>query len=343
MQSVSSLDITIDQVYAYSDSTTVLAWLSKPSKTWTTFVANRVSEIQAQFRRPRWFHVKSEENPADIGSRGLNPDELVKSKMWWNGPWWLGANFTIPDQSHLLNKTDKEMRNVDTTRSFVGHSMLYSTLGFDEQSGEKFQDLSLTSCFERTVRVSVHIFRFLVGFYARLKGNRVLPSVLARFTEVMPAIPVSKNVLPDVIGLSEDIISNSDEIESVTNNVGGLSQVMTGRRTTTTRSAARLRTVLGQVSPSVRLAVDRPKTSYPVSRRKRTVPPKVYKKIEVELVEPRSIFPSSQEMTFVRSLFIAREQREYFHKNLTICVPARPVVGQVHLCLCTLFSTRTVS
>ena len=30
LQSVSSLDITIDQVFAYSDSTTVLAWMSKP-------------------------------------------------------------------------------------------------------------------------------------------------------------------------------------------------------------------------------------------------------------------------------------------------------------------------
>uniref|UniRef100_A0A914YB01 Integrase catalytic domain-containing protein n=1 Tax=Panagrolaimus superbus TaxID=310955 RepID=A0A914YB01_9BILA len=31
-------------------------------------------------------HVRSEDNPADIGSRGCMIDELVKSKLWWHGP-----------------------------------------------------------------------------------------------------------------------------------------------------------------------------------------------------------------------------------------------------------------
>lgn len=37
----------------------------------------------------RWNHVSGAENPADCASRGLLPSELIKHKLWWNGPSWL--------------------------------------------------------------------------------------------------------------------------------------------------------------------------------------------------------------------------------------------------------------
>ena len=166
-------------------------------------MANRVSEIQSQIRRPRWFHVKSEDNPADIGSRGLNPEEILTSTMWWKGPSWLGRNFTVPDQSHLINQTTLEAANTDMTKSFVGLAMLfspcelagtYNTTSLVAPVGGKFQDLNLTSDFERTVRVTVHIFRFLVGFFKRLPSNRVTSNSVIRFDKARQVTSMSRRV-----------------------------------------------------------------------------------------------------------------------------------------------------
>ncbi len=39
-----------------------------------------------------WRHVDGLDNPADCASRGLLPSELLKHKLWWNGPKWLSCN-----------------------------------------------------------------------------------------------------------------------------------------------------------------------------------------------------------------------------------------------------------
>lgn len=47
---------------------------------------NRVNEIQDTTERSHWRHVRSEHNPADIISRGTDPDQLIKATIWWHGP-----------------------------------------------------------------------------------------------------------------------------------------------------------------------------------------------------------------------------------------------------------------
>jgi hypothetical protein len=82
----------IDDHYFWTDSTIVLSWLSGEPTQWKVFVANRVSEIQSQTDSDRWYHVKGEENPADIISRGLLPSQLRNSKLWFHGPRWLHSH-----------------------------------------------------------------------------------------------------------------------------------------------------------------------------------------------------------------------------------------------------------
>lgn len=71
---LSTLDINVNKVFLWCDSTIVLSWLSDEPSRWKLFVANRVSEIQTLTTKCRWSHVASEDNPADLISRGVEPE-----------------------------------------------------------------------------------------------------------------------------------------------------------------------------------------------------------------------------------------------------------------------------
>ncbi|XP_070530058.1 uncharacterized protein [Cardiocondyla obscurior] len=79
----------INRVYLWSDSTVTLAWIRGHSSRWSTYVANRVTEIQETLPDAQWKHVSGNENPADCASRGISPSELAGHPLWWTGPAWL--------------------------------------------------------------------------------------------------------------------------------------------------------------------------------------------------------------------------------------------------------------
>ncbi|XP_062704584.1 uncharacterized protein LOC134286901 [Aedes albopictus] len=80
------------QTFFWSDSTIVLHWLSATPSRWKTFVANRVSEVQHATVGGLWAHVPGCENPADIISRGMDPEQLKTTNSWWHGPDWLSKS-----------------------------------------------------------------------------------------------------------------------------------------------------------------------------------------------------------------------------------------------------------
>jgi len=86
------LQCKIDTIYLWTDSTIVLSWIQSCSRTWVTFVANRVAEIQQLTPIQYWHHVRSEENPADSLSRGVMPKALTTLHLWWSGPPWLSQD-----------------------------------------------------------------------------------------------------------------------------------------------------------------------------------------------------------------------------------------------------------
>ncbi|XP_048003104.1 uncharacterized protein LOC125239532 [Leguminivora glycinivorella] len=82
----------ICEICAWSDSSVALTWIKSCPSRWQTFVANRVSHIQDIIPPDCWRHVRTGDNPADCGSRGLLPDDLVHHNNWWQGPSWLGLD-----------------------------------------------------------------------------------------------------------------------------------------------------------------------------------------------------------------------------------------------------------
>ena len=52
-------------------------------------MAHRVTVIQEALPQTRWRHVPTDENPADIASRGATASTLLESELWWYVPPWL--------------------------------------------------------------------------------------------------------------------------------------------------------------------------------------------------------------------------------------------------------------
>ncbi|GFX30397.1 uncharacterized protein TNCV_3460481 [Trichonephila clavipes] len=65
---VAALQLETAEVYLWSDSMIVLAWLRKEPMDLQTFVQNRVAKIQELYPNQLWRHVPSDQNPADLVS-----------------------------------------------------------------------------------------------------------------------------------------------------------------------------------------------------------------------------------------------------------------------------------
>jgi len=101
-------DSNVHSFQLWTDSTVVLGWLNSHNKRLKTYVANRVSQILEITQTNQWRHVRTNENPADIASRGVKPSQLLNSTFWWNGPEWLTQDdkkwsiSALPDEEDTL-------------------------------------------------------------------------------------------------------------------------------------------------------------------------------------------------------------------------------------------------
>ncbi|XP_068200638.1 uncharacterized protein [Palaemon carinicauda] len=83
------LQITVDQTFYHTDSTTVLHYIFNDRKRFPIFVTNRVKVIKDFSENTQWRYVQSKENPADIASRGFTSQQMLNSNIWFDGPYFL--------------------------------------------------------------------------------------------------------------------------------------------------------------------------------------------------------------------------------------------------------------
>jgi len=101
------------RICAYIDSMTILYWIKGNVSRWKTFVANRVAEITNILPAEAWAHVKSEDNPADLLSRGAFPKTLQTCKLWWAGPHWIYEDASdLCDQSKLMEQDLEKLETI---------------------------------------------------------------------------------------------------------------------------------------------------------------------------------------------------------------------------------------
>ncbi|CAK9834523.1 hypothetical protein ANTRET_LOCUS11040 [Anthophora retusa] len=89
---VEALNLKFSKINFYSDSTIVLNWINTSPHILKTYEANRVSEIQTLTDKNHWYHISTQDNPADYISRGQTPSEFIQNTIWFNGPTWLSKD-----------------------------------------------------------------------------------------------------------------------------------------------------------------------------------------------------------------------------------------------------------
>ncbi|KAK9687798.1 hypothetical protein QE152_g35993 [Popillia japonica] len=127
-----AIESNISRIQYWTDSTIVLAWLNTTGRQLKTFVANRTTEIQDTTDVSNWFHIGTRENPADLLSRGVLPQDLLQSNLWWHGPAWLANPYSSwPHSDIKLEEIDvPEQRSI----AINSHPVIYKFDVFDKFS-----------------------------------------------------------------------------------------------------------------------------------------------------------------------------------------------------------------
>ncbi|XP_065083408.1 uncharacterized protein LOC135705561 [Ochlerotatus camptorhynchus] len=162
------------EIRAWVDSSVVLAWLNGGASRWKTFVANRVAEITTHLPAVNWSHIASEQNPADLISRGASPEQIQHNSLWWNGPAWspIGEQCESTDIPTLTN-TDQQHIDREQRAGAVAVSLitLYENDFLDGMMARYYPDLRML------LRVTARILRL------RYPDSRSIPRLLPRELE----------------------------------------------------------------------------------------------------------------------------------------------------------------
>ncbi|GMT12923.1 hypothetical protein PFISCL1PPCAC_4220, partial [Pristionchus fissidentatus] len=165
-------------VYTYCDSATVLHWCrQEKSKSLGTFVFNRIHSIcdireklesLGNIKCHDHRYVRSEDNPSDHATRGLNADDMNNPMhQWWIGPEWLRSTANLwPDDpiptSHipLLDSLSNPTVEVPTVEPLL-----------------KLESFS-------SLRVPVTVTAYVLRFLSRIANKCKSDSIRAKFSSI---------------------------------------------------------------------------------------------------------------------------------------------------------------
>ena len=92
-------EVKIERIYCWSDSQVALWWAKSDNKLWEAWVKRRVEKIRKNVGKDVWRYVKTNKNPADIGTREKSWKLLIENV------WRYGAEFytIVSLNGHLKN------------------------------------------------------------------------------------------------------------------------------------------------------------------------------------------------------------------------------------------------
>ncbi|XP_071053632.1 uncharacterized protein [Onthophagus taurus] len=105
---IRALDLQSVPVHLWSDSTVALSWICSHPGRWKDFVRNRIIDLP----QAKWSYVPSQDNPADLASRGVPIRQLQGETLWWTGPSWLSlpSSYWPCIRPTISSEADRERR-----------------------------------------------------------------------------------------------------------------------------------------------------------------------------------------------------------------------------------------
>ena len=184
----------IISVTLWMDSMVSLFWISRPEKPWKVFVSNRTRKIAeiTQEIGITWKYCPSEENLADLGSRGATIEEL-ENREWFTGPEWLTDPRQWPKQPIL-----------ESTKSVVEEQkqVMEPSLNVTEKIADEWEMLLSRSSYWRVLRVTAWAFRFMNNAKAKKKGSMLKRGPLTTdeidASKVKWVQKIQRNLSPDL-------------------------------------------------------------------------------------------------------------------------------------------------
>ena len=136
----------VQSTHCWLDSTVALYWINGQGE-YRQFVANQVKKIQ-EHKRIEWHHVPTNENPADLGSRGRT---VVNNELWKHGPAWLSDKTKWPPEVIIEPSAEADEEIKSTRKSFMTSSQTTVNDCFDKllESNSLRKTLRICACIQR--------------------------------------------------------------------------------------------------------------------------------------------------------------------------------------------------
>ena len=121
-----------------------------------------------------FLHVPSEENPADLCSRGLQATQLVaQQKFWFQGPTWLGSSFPGQPQTHLTKEEARQEVKSLTVSTSPSNSLV------DLENFNSLVKLLRTLCickvaFKKDLKTTFGREEVALALYAVVKADQII-------------------------------------------------------------------------------------------------------------------------------------------------------------------------
>ena len=223
------LDFDPDEVVYWTDSTSVLGYIRSTARRYRTFVANRIAVVQSLSSPEQWRHVSTDQNPADVASRGQMPDQLPQSDIWFNGPaflWLEQDKWPIASENSNSDSTISDAELLKCHQ--VLHAVCKTTSAETDPLGPLLTYFSTFTKLKRAVAWFVRLTKIIRAKSSKALGNLMLGPVLFASELASAELDIVKHV--QLCSFPEELASLKNENISANND-----KSLTGRNLKTSR------------------------------------------------------------------------------------------------------------
>ena len=145
-------DLKEVSIFGWLDSSLALHWVLGNGQ-YRQFVSNRVKKIKGH-PEIQWSYVPTNENPADIASRG---GQVADGELWWRGPEWLGDATRWPENpiTGSLPASEAEAK--------VNKEVLSLAQQPSKKDTDVFEELLECHHLPKVLRIQAQVRRFSTG------------------------------------------------------------------------------------------------------------------------------------------------------------------------------------